>query len=86
MQLQPLEDIIKIQPKGLMTIPKAFRKKVGLEPPALARVRAYRGRLIIEPVRTLPYPVRTYTEGEIDAFFALDEAEGKALRRKGIVK
>lgn len=86
MQQVPLEDIIKIQAKGLITIPKKMRDTIGVVERSLVRLRADQGKITIEPVRTLPYPVRSYTDEEIDEFFALDEAEGKELRRQGIIK
>lgn len=70
------EEIVKIQPKGLFTIPKKFR--VGLfEENGLARVIKEKGRLIVEPVRTLNYPVRSYTDEEVKEFLNLDASETK---------
>jgi len=77
------EEIVKIQPKGLFTIPKKFR--VGLfEENGLARVRKEKGRLILEPIRTLPYPVRSYADEEIEEFMDLDARETKKLKAKGL--
>lgn len=84
MQLVPLEEIVKIQSKGLFTIPKKFRTGL-FEENGLARVRKEKGRLILEPVRTLPYPVRRYTDQEIDEFLELDANETKKLKAKGIL-
>lgn len=86
MQTLPVEQIIKILPKGLITIPKKFRSDLGLEENNLARVKKEPGRLIIEPIRTLPYPVRHYTNEEIDEFFALDDKESRELREEGLIK
>ena len=79
-----LEEIVKIQPKGLFTIPKRFRTGL-FEENGLARVRKEKGRLILEPVRTLPYPVRSYTDQEIDEFLELDANETKKLKTKGLL-
>ncbi len=84
MQLMTLEEIVKIQPKGLFTIPKRFRTGL-FEENGLARVRKEKGRLILEPVRTLPYPVRSYTDQEIDEFLELDANETKKLKTKGLL-
>ncbi len=84
MQQNTVEEIVKIQPKGLFTIPKKFR--MGLfEENGLARVRKEKGRLILEPVRTLPYPVRSYTNEEIKEFIDLDGYETKKLKAKGLL-
>jgi len=84
MQLLPLEDIVKMQPKGLVTIPKKLRESIGITENDLVRVRTDRGRLTIEPVRTLPYPVRSYTDTELREFIDLDKKESAALRKKKI--
>ena len=84
MQQLPLEEIVKIQPKGLITIPKKFRTGL-FEENGLARVRKEKGRLILEPVRTLPYPVRSYTKEDIKEFVALDAYETKKLKAKGLL-
>lgn len=86
MQTFPIEEIASVQPKGVLTIPKKIRDAMGIVDRGLVRMRADAGKLTIEPLRTLPYPVRSYTDAEIDEFFALDEAEGKQLRRLGIIK
>lgn len=78
------EEIVKIQPKGLFTIPKKFRTGL-FEENGLARVRKEKGRLIIEPIRTLDYQVRSYTDNEIEEFLNLDAHETKELKTKGLL-
>lgn len=85
MQTMPFEDIVKLQPKGLLTIPKKFRKALSLNGNDLVRIRGVKGRLVLEPVRTLPYPVRSYTDTELDEFLALDKEESEKLRKKGLL-
>ena len=76
MQVISQAKIVKIQPKGLFTIPKKFR--VGLfEENGLARVIKEKGRLVVEPVRALSYPVRSYTDEEVKEFLNLDARETK---------
>lgn len=82
MQLLPLEDIIKMQSKGLVTIPKKLRERVGIGENDLIRVRTDRGRLTIEPVRTLAYPVRSYTDADVREFIELDKEESKELHAR----
>lgn len=79
------EEIIKIQPKGLLTIPKNLRLRLGFVDNSLVRVKEEKGRLIMEAVRTLPYPVRSYTHDEIEGFFKLDESESKELKKKRLI-
>lgn len=74
-----------MQTKGNITIPKSVRVAMGLTKNSLVRMKVDKGRLIMESVRTLPYPVRSYTPSEVEAFFKLDEKETKKLKAKGIL-
>jgi bifunctional DNA-binding transcriptional regulator/antitoxin component of YhaV-PrlF toxin-antitoxin module len=75
MPLLTQEELIKLQQKRLITIPKKFRQELGFEENGLVRIKKEKSRLVIEPVRTLSYPVRSYTDEEIEEFFKLDEEE-----------
>lgn len=77
------EEIVRIQPKGLITIPKYLRVKLGFDLSKLARIKSEKGRLIIEPVRTISYPVRSYSDKELKEFLEEDEKEAKELRKAG---
>lgn len=86
MQTIPIEDIIMSQPKGVITLPKKMRDSVGIVARGPLRIRADGYKITIEPIRTLPYPVRSYTDTELSEFIALDHEEGKKLRRLKIIK
>lgn len=86
MQQFTSDQMIKIQPKGVMTIPKKFRESLGISDNDMVRIKKEAGKLTIEPVRTLPYPVRSYTAKEIEEFLKLDKAETKDLRKRKLVK
>lgn len=85
MQQIMAEDIVKMQPKGLLTIPKRFREELGFEEDSLVRVREEKGRIVLEPVRVLDYPVRSYTKEEINEFLALDRKETRDLKKKKLI-
>ena len=85
MQVTRHQDFTKLQPKGLITIPKKFRQSLGFEQNQLLRLKQEKGRLVIEAVRTLPYPVRTYSSKNISQFINLDEQESKNLKTKNIL-
>ncbi len=85
MQAIPMEDIIKMQPKGVITIPNKLRKSVGLTERSLMRIKTKGKQLIIEPLYTTPAP-RVFSDEEINEWLELDEKEGKELRRAGIIK
>lgn len=82
---QSEEELVKIQARGLLTIPKRFRQDLSLKANSLARLKKEKGRLIIEPVRTLPYPVRSYTEKDLKEFLELDKKESEGLRKAGLL-
>lgn len=84
MQTAAYEEIIKLQPRGVLTVPKKLREGL-FEKGGIAKIRRIGRKLIIEPVRTLSYPVRSYTEKEIEEFFELDEEEKKELKAKGLI-
>lgn len=77
------EEIVRILPKGLITIPKYLRIELGLEESSLARIKSEKGRLIIEPVRMISYPVRSYSNEEIKEFLEEDEKETEKLKKAG---
>jgi len=85
--MQPItqEDIVKIQPKGLLTIPKKFREELGIKEDSFVRVIKVQRRLIIEPARVLSYPGRSYSESELEEFFDFDKKETYELKKKGLV-
>jgi len=85
MQSYSEEEIVNILPKGLITIPKRFRRELGFDEPGLARIKKEKGRLVIEPLRTLPYRVRSYRDQEIEEFLKLDREDSDKLRKKKLL-
>ena len=84
-QIQDWEEIVKMQPRGLLTIPRRFRdEKFGGN--RFVKVKKVRGGLMLEPVTVLGYAARKYTDSEMDEFFELDEKETKELKSRGVVR
>lgn len=81
----PSEEIVRLQQKGLITIPKKFRDELGIDENDFLRLKKEKGRILLEPVRTLSYPVRSYTAKEINEFIAFDKEETKILKKKKII-
>ena len=84
-QVGTYEQMIRVQNKGLVTIPKSMRDSIGLNVNDLIRVKEKMGRIILEPVRVLPYQARSYTNSDLDSFFELDEKESKVLQKKNLL-
>lgn len=77
----PSENIVKILPKGLVTIPKNMREELGFEENSLARIRKIGRKLILEPVSVISYPLRDYSKEEIKRFIKEDKL-GPKLSKK----
>ncbi len=80
-----IEEIVRLQQKGLITIPKKMRDELNIDENDFLRLKKEKGKIIIEPVRTLPYPIRSYSAKEIDEFIAFDKEETKTLRKKKLI-
>ena len=79
--MQTYGNLVKILPKGLVTIPKKLRQDIGLEENGLARIKKEGKRLILEPVNVVSYPLREYSVQEIKQFIKEDRLS-PALKRK----
>lgn len=80
------ESIVKILPKGLVTIPKKWREELGLGENGLARMRKEEKRLILEPVSVVGYPLREYSEEQIKEFIEKDRINPKLkMKAKGLL-
>lgn len=73
-QTQVWNEIVRIQPRGVITIPARFRDKDFSED-SFIRVRKLVGRLVLEPVTMPRYSVRRYTDSEVEEFLKLDKDE-----------
>jgi len=52
-------------------------KTIPFEKNGLAKVKNDRGRLILERKKNLSYPVRSYSDREVDEFIKLDREDQK---------
>ena len=84
MQTQVYEEIVKFQPRGVLTVPKKMREGL-FDEGGIAKMSRVGRKLIIEPVKTLSYPVRSYANSEVQEFFDLDDKESKRLKAKGLI-
>lgn len=81
---QIVQEIIKVQPRGIITIPRKFRD-TDFDENSFVRIRKEKRTLIIEPVQVIGYSARSYTDQEVNDFFLLDDRETKELKQKGIL-
>lgn len=79
--------LIRVQVKGLITLPKTWREELGIKEGGLVEIKIKKkaGELRIRPVRVVKYPVRSYRQEEINQFLKLDAQETKKLKAKGLL-
>lgn len=75
------ENIIKVLPKGLVTIPKKWRDELGLSENGLVRIRKEGRRLVIEPVSVVGYTLRDYSQEEIKQFIKEDRISPQLAKK-----
>jgi len=80
-EMQTYGNLVKILPKGLITIPKKLRQDIGLEENGLARIKKEGKRLILEPVDIISYPLREYSASEIKQFIKEDRLSPVLARK-----
>ncbi|MDP1722215.1 MAG: AbrB/MazE/SpoVT family DNA-binding domain-containing protein [Candidatus Gottesmanbacteria bacterium] len=61
MQQPPLEAVIRMQPKGVITIPIKMRQALNIETGTFLRLTVNHNQIIIEPLRIVPHRSTTST-------------------------
>ena len=70
---------VKILYKGLMTIPKAMREKVGIKEGDVAKVRVEGNKIVLEPRQEAEY--RIFTDEEIKRWEKEDRLSKAELKK-----
>lgn len=78
MQLQVQETWVKILNKGLITIPIAMRKKVGIEEGEIVRARVIGNAIVIEPRQSIQY--RLFSDKEVETWLKKDKLPEKLAK------
>jgi len=73
------ESWIKILPKGLITIPKKIREKLGIKEGDVAKVKISKNSIIIEPRELTEY--RLFTDEEIKQWVKDDKLPEKLAKK-----
>lgn len=79
------EEFVKVQAKGLITIPKKLREELHITEETIVKIKREGQKLTMEPIKTITYPVRSYTKEEIKQFMTFDAAQTKELKKKGLI-
>lgn len=70
---------IKILPKGLITIPKKIRKRLGIQEGDVAKARISGNEIIIKPRKSSNF--RLFTDEEIKEWVARDKLPAKLAKK-----
>lgn len=68
------------QPRGQITLPIKYREKYGIVPGVPVRISDTGEGIRVDSVRIVSYPVRRYTDSEVDEFLKLDAKESKRIK------
>lgn len=71
--------LVKVLPKGQITIPVKFRRQLGVEGDSYLRVELEKGKLVIKPVKSNweERYIRKYGDEEIEEFLEADKLSPK---------
>lgn len=69
-------NIVQIRDRGQVTIPKKIRLEAGINNNATVIITTEPGRIILEQAGITPYPIREYTDREIEQFIKDDQIDG----------
>jgi AbrB family looped-hinge helix DNA binding protein len=74
---KPLTKIVRPLAKGQITLPAAFRRRLGIDAGTVLSLTLKGGRIEIVPLRAIPQEeaLRDYTEDEIQRFLAEDRID-----------
>lgn len=86
MHLNGMSRVLPVSKRGTITLPPAYRRKLGLDRMAnpLVLAEEKNGKLILEVAMAMP--VRDIPESTIRGWIEEDEKAGEALRKKGLLK
>ena len=81
-----MPQILPVSKRGTITLPPAYRRKLGLDRMAnpLVLAEEKNGKLVLEAATAIP--VRDIPEATIRQWINEDEKAGETLRRKGLLK
>lgn len=74
------EEWLKILTKGMVTLPKSWRKELGIEEGKMVKAKKVANQIIIEPMEK-PVSYRTYSQKELQQFLRDDQLP-KKLEKK----
>jgi len=82
-QTKPLTKLVKPLPKGQITLPIEFRRRLKIDDKTILSLSLKGSKIEILPLRSVPREedMREYTEDEIDAFLKEDRLDSKTAQK-----
>ncbi|MCU0608742.1 MAG: AbrB/MazE/SpoVT family DNA-binding domain-containing protein [Chitinispirillaceae bacterium] len=77
-----MSETIQINARGSMTLPKSFRKKLGLENGGVVMAECSGDGIILKPA--VSFPVEIYSDSRVAEFDAAEQELGSRLSKKGL--
>ncbi len=77
----PRRKVVKALPKGQITIPREFRKRLGIEAETLLNVSLVNDHLEIAPLRPADQDIRRYSDEDIASFLKEDHIDAATAKR-----
>ena len=71
---------IQVNERGTLTLPKAFRKAMGIDRGGTVAVELADGGIVLRP--SISFPIEIYSDDRIREFEAADVEIGRILKRK----
>jgi len=82
-QANSLSKVVRPLPRGRITLPIEFRRRLNIDDKSMLRVSLKGTKIEIIPLRPLPQqePIREYVEDEIKRFLKEDRLDRKTARK-----
>jgi bifunctional DNA-binding transcriptional regulator/antitoxin component of YhaV-PrlF toxin-antitoxin module len=71
---------IQVSNRGSLTLPKALRKRLGLDKSGVLIAEDSEGGIVLRPA--VAYPIEVYTESRVAEFDKADQELGKYLKSR----
>mgnify|MGYP001559891256 CR=1 FL=1 len=76
-----MQTLVRIQPKGLITLPKKIRDQLNLSENSHLRISVQGGKVVLDPLQARSFPIRIYTDAEIDQFLKDDKLDPELAKK-----
>lgn len=76
-----MQTLIRVQSKGLITLPKKIRDELNLSENSHLKISIQNGKVVLDPLQVRSFPIRIYTDEEIEQFLEDDKLDPKLAKK-----